>query len=75
MLPLFESSARDALRMLLTAQSEEQAGRPAVPHFQVVLKSQELPAPLRSLTADHVNKYTHIYTHTYKHTYIYYKER
>ena len=55
-IPLFEAAAKDSLKLFLTEQSAEDAKWITVPDFQVILKSEELTQPIRTLTAEHVNQ-------------------
>ncbi len=55
-MPLIEAAAKDALKILLTEQSAAEVSNPSIPDFQIVLKSDEISLPLRSLNAESVNK-------------------
>jgi len=54
--PYFELAAKDALKMSLTLEGEDQLNQPNLPDFQIVIDSAEHTQSLRSLTADHVNQ-------------------
>jgi DNA replicative helicase MCM subunit Mcm2 (Cdc46/Mcm family) len=69
-IPLFESAAKDALKLLLTEQSAEMISQEAIPDFQVMMKSAELTQPLRGITAEHVHrlikvKYIYLLAHLF----------
>eukprot|EP01038_Epipyxis_sp_PR26KG_P005704 gene5704-7872_t len=55
-MPYFEAGAKDALKLSLTQESEQQLAQPNIPDFQIIFKSAQLPQSLRDLTAAHVNK-------------------
>ena len=55
-LPYFEAAAKESLKLFLTDQNSEQISQNSIPDFQIILKSQELDQPLRTLSADHVNQ-------------------
>lgn len=53
-LPYFEAGAKDALKQSLTTQNQEQL-QSNQGDFQIILKSDQNPQSLRSLTAEHIN--------------------
>lgn len=53
-LPFFEAGAKDALKQSLTTQNQEQL-QSNQGDFQIILKSDQNPQSLRSLTAEHIN--------------------
>lgn len=50
-----ELGAKDALKQLLTSENQNALSQANVPDFQIILKSNQTPQSLRSLTAEHVN--------------------
>ena len=60
-LPFFEQGAKEALRLLLTAENQDALSQTTIPDFQVMFKSEQSPLSLRSLTAEHVNSLIKVY--------------
>ena len=55
-LSIFESAAKEALKLFLTSQGVSAVSDKSIPNFQIILISSQNSHSLRNLTAEHVNK-------------------
>ena len=62
-LPYFEMGAKKALQAFLTKTSSDSVDTSAIPDFQVILKSTQLPHSLRNMNADLMNKLVKVSKH------------